>query len=328
MRLDDIGFVTITEQRAQRVAQGGNAPLTLLELMVTGACNFKCPYCRGPHPNLRQHHISRQEWQQVFDLLVTDKTYVVRITGGEATLHPDLVDMVRYARGKGVQHVALATNGYARRELYEQLLAAGVDEFSISLDAHTAAVGDAMAGGIPGAWERVVGTIEYLSQRAYVTVCIVVAEQNRADAVSTVMLAHRLGVSDIRVTTPAQDRTQARLELPAEVLLKYPILRYRMTGDRVRGLTAANTHRCHLCKDDVTVGGQWHWPCAVYMREGGRPIGRMGEDVRAQRERWCNEHDTHTDPICRKYCLDCMSAYNDRVEALLNEAQSAPTDKE
>lgn len=48
------------------------------------------------------------------------------------------------------------------------------------------------------------------------------------------------------------------------------------------------------------------------MREGEKPIGRMGPAVRAEREAWVREHDPFKDPICRANCSDICRAYNIR----------------
>lgn len=60
-----------------------------------------------------------------------------------------------------------------------------------------------------------------------------------------------------------------------------------------------------------------HYPCIIYMREGGKAIGKVGDNMRAERKAWYENHDTHCDPICKKNCLDVCTEYNTRF-ALLN----------
>ena len=45
MKLEDIGFYTLSDERAQNISI--NSPLMRCELIVTSRCNFRCPYCRG-----------------------------------------------------------------------------------------------------------------------------------------------------------------------------------------------------------------------------------------------------------------------------------------
>ena len=45
MKLEDIGFYTLSDSRARNASE--NSPLWRCELLITSQCNFKCPYCRG-----------------------------------------------------------------------------------------------------------------------------------------------------------------------------------------------------------------------------------------------------------------------------------------
>ena len=58
--------------------------------------------------------------------------------------------------------------------------------------------------------------------------------------------------------------------------------------------------------------GNWHFPCTIYMREMGAPIGEVSGSMRHERILWAEQHDTHKDPICRKYCLDATRDFNNR----------------
>jgi hypothetical protein len=59
----------------------------------------------------------------------------------------------------------------------------------------------------------------------------------------------------------------------------------------------------------------YHYPCIIYLREGGRAIGKITDaTIRADREAWFQAHNTHTDPICSKNCLDVCVDYNNRFE--------------
>jgi hypothetical protein len=66
----------------------------------------------------------------------------------------------------------------------------------------------------------------------------------------------------------------------------------------------------------MAVMGKLHYPCIIYLRESGQPIGTVGPKMRHERERWSRTRDTHHDPICRRNCLDVCVAYNNRWEEL------------
>jgi len=63
----------------------------------------------------------------------------------------------------------------------------------------------------------------------------------------------------------------------------------------------------------MAVAGNYHFPCIIYMREGGDPVGLVPEtpeELREQRLRWVLGHDPRSDPICRQNCLDVCTDYN------------------
>jgi hypothetical protein len=109
------------------------------------------------------------------------------------------------------------------------------------------------------------------------------------------------------------------------VLDQYPILKYRvrnyLNGWGARGLRKNDAHRCHLVKDDCVVAGQWHFPCGVYLREKGVPIGKINSKMRDERVAWFRTHNTYDDPICRQYCSDIYIEYNNRCEFMLKEKE-------
>ena len=307
--LEDIGFYTLSDQRARSAS--ATSRLMRCELILSARCNFRCPYCRrvgGPD-------MPYADAESVVDGWIAEGLYAIRFSGGEPTLYKRLPELVARARTGGIERIAVSTNGSAPWATYLRLIEAGVDDFSVSLDACCAADGDRMAGGVRGSWERVIDNIRALSARTYVTVGIVVTDENAATVAETVTLADSLGVADIRLIPAAQNGDHlSGVEIPADVLARHPILRYRVanlrSGTSVRGLSEADANRCRLALDDMAVCEGRHYPCIIYLREGGEAIGPVGADMRADRAQWSETHDTRTDPICSANCLDVCRAYN------------------
>jgi MoaA/NifB/PqqE/SkfB family radical SAM enzyme len=246
----------------------------------------------------------------------------VRFSGGEPTIYKYLGNLVSFCKGNQVERIAISTNGSADISLYEDLFNRGVNDFSISLDSGCCSIGDKMAGGVSGAWERVIETIKYLSKRTYVTVGMVFTEENINQCLEYVLFADSLGVSHIRVIPSAQYNKALSIltKLPEEILNKHKILKYRInninSGKHVRGLQKNDCNRCWLGLDDMVCVGGYHFPCIIHMREGGDPIGKIGQDIRTQRESWVKNHNCQTDPICIKNCLDVCRDYNNKYEEL------------
>jgi len=312
MKLEEIGFYTLSDKRAKNSTI--NTILKRCEIILTDACNFKCKYCRGLREDLKGT-MSRRSVLNTLEVWTGDGLENVRFSGGEPTLLQDLPYYVRFCKDNGVRRIAVSTNGSASRQVYSQLVDAGVNDFSISLDGGCCSVGDSMSG-IAGSWHGVADNIRYLVERTYVSVGAVFTENNVEHAVELVTFAHNLGVADIRVIPAAQyNRALKNLaNLPKHILDAHPILRYRVNnmkaGIPVRGIAPGSTDKCRLVLDDMAVAANKHFPCIIYLREGGDPIGKVDSNMRGERLRWMERHKPAKDPICSKMCLDVCVAFN------------------
>jgi MoaA/NifB/PqqE/SkfB family radical SAM enzyme len=226
--------------------------------------------------------------------------------------------MVDYCKNHNVEHIAISTNGSNELNYYKELINAGVNDFSISLDGGCCEIGDLMSGGVKGAWNNVIENIRELSKLTYVSVGMVFTESNINECVESVLFADSLGVGDIRVIPSAQyNKALLKLqELPQNILSKYKVLQYRINnikqGRHVRGLKETDYHKCPLSLDDMAVASGYHFPCVIYMREQSEPIGRLTSNVRQDRKTWFENHDTFKDKICRENCLDVCIDYNNK----------------
>ncbi len=78
---------------------------------VNSACNMDCPLCfaeAGPGFNL-----TLEEVEGILDHFVETEGHpeVVQFSGGEPTIHPHIIPMMRAAFARGIQNVMLNTNG-------------------------------------------------------------------------------------------------------------------------------------------------------------------------------------------------------------------------
>ena len=326
MRLEEIGFYTFTDERARQTS--GTSPLWRGEILLTSRCNFNCTYCQGLNA---AGDIPEEIAKYCIEQWLADGLKNIRFSGGEPTLYPALNHLVRISREGGVERIGISTNGSRSLSLYEKLVNGGADDFAISLDASEPVLADKMAG-VPNQWERVIENIQELAKMTHVSVSIVLTEANLARAEELIRYVHGLNVADIRIATSSQfNQMIDHLDIDAELLEKYPILKYRVNnfnlGRNMRGIQADDCHRCHLVKDDSVVVGNWHYPCGSYVREGGKPIGALGPDMRQERLEWSMSHDTFKDEICRRNCADMYIDFNNRVEHFLPHSLEQTNDE-
>lgn len=312
--LKSIGFYTLEDYRAKHVSE--KTPLWRCELILTDRCNFNCPYCRGVLP-ADQGDLSFDEACQIVDLWCSDGLKNIRFSGGEPTLWNRLSELVAFSKSGGVERIAVSTNGSADLDLYMRLIESGVNDFSISLDSCCSSTAQKMAGNID-AWGRVVANIKTLSSLTYTTIGVVITQQNEHELDGIISFASGLGVADIRIITAAQ--TLKNLPPVNGFNGSHPILSYRLSnfkrGIPIRGIGPGDNHYCPLVLDDMAILNGKHYPCIIYLREHGDPIGVVSSLMRKERKRWFLKHDCYADSICRNNCLDVCVAYNNRVREL------------
>lgn len=325
--LKNIGFYTLSNERARNTSE--TSQMKRCEMIITEYCNFKCPYCRGLKDEIYGERpikeLSLDEIKRNIDFWCEGEPLEnIRFSGGEPTLHKNIVEVIEYAKFKGIKRIAISTNGSNKFELYKKLIEAGANDFSISLDACCAEDGDKMAGNVKGSWDKVIENIKKISELTYVTVGVVLTPENVQKTIDTAIFADSLGVSDIRIISAAQwnEPIEALNNMPKELLEKYPILNYRVNnfknGVNIRGMKEINSPKCALVLDDSVIAGDYHFPCVIYMREKGEPIGKVSSNMRKERKDWFERHNTFNDLICKKNCLDVCCQYNDKYRELHN----------
>lgn len=312
-KLENIGFYTLEDKRAKYTSI--NSPLWRCELLITSECNFKCPYCRGTSSDA---DISFEQAKNVVNLWAQDGLRNIRFSGGEPTVVAWLPDIIAYTKKKNVKRIAISTNGSRKLNYYKYLYKLGVNDFSISLDVCCSSYADKMAG-VSGYFNTICDNIRELSKITYVTVGCVFDENNYRQSLGTVLLADKLGVDDIRIISSAQFNKALKFvkQIPRDILDKHPILKYRVdnfiSGRNVRGIKKNDNHKCPLILDDMAIKGEYHYPCIIKLREGCKPIGKVGKNMRKERYDYYLKHDCYEDDICRKNCLDVCVDYNNKV---------------
>jgi pyruvate formate lyase activating enzyme len=81
-------------------------------IIFTIGCNFRCKYCHNPELVIPEQYIKDIPTEEILDFLKKrkDKLDAVCITGGEPTLHPDLIDFIQKIKDMGFL-VKLDSNG-------------------------------------------------------------------------------------------------------------------------------------------------------------------------------------------------------------------------
>ena len=104
----------------------------LSQVVITRRCNLSCGYCNEYDDH--SEPIGTERLYKTIDKIAALQTRAVTFTGGEPFLHPDLIDIVRYA-SKKIPKVSVITNGFLLTEkMIDRLNKCGLSRMQISID--------------------------------------------------------------------------------------------------------------------------------------------------------------------------------------------------
>lgn len=139
--------------------RGYALPPYSVSLWLTNRCNLRCSFC---WVEADRDEIEPQYYYSLIEQLSRFGTRI-GITGGEPLLYDNCMDIIKYAKSKGLK-VGLNTNGLLISKYADELLTTPPDNISISIDGPPE-VHDEIRG-MPGAYEKAIkGVKRILSLR-------------------------------------------------------------------------------------------------------------------------------------------------------------------
>jgi GTP 3',8-cyclase len=170
-----------------------------LRLSITDRCNFRCTYCMEPDARFmpKMQLLTNDEFARLARLCIGLGVEKVRITGGEPTVHPDLVGVIERLAALKIRDLAMTTNGALADEAsLRRWKTAGLTRITISIDAVDPAIFKAMARSSVGP-DRILAAIESAIACGYKNTkldAVIVRGQNESQIVPLAALARRFGV--------------------------------------------------------------------------------------------------------------------------------------
>lgn len=89
------------------------SPCQLPVLSITNACNLRCPICFTYNRDDRIWHMPVEEMKRTVDWIIaaSGRVDLINLTGGEPTLHPDLLEVLRVCRRPEIGRITMNSNG-------------------------------------------------------------------------------------------------------------------------------------------------------------------------------------------------------------------------
>jgi radical SAM protein with 4Fe4S-binding SPASM domain len=170
-----------------------NAPYKV-DIAITYGCNNECAHCYNEPGRLTIPSLPKGEWFEIIDKLVELGVPHLILTGGEATLYPELPEIIKYADNKGMI-VGLNSNGrYLASEKYMRTLAdAGLNHVQITLGSHLPEVHNQTMGAKSFS-QTVAGIESAISSGIHVITNTTLMRSNMDHAEEIISFLHDLGI--------------------------------------------------------------------------------------------------------------------------------------
>lgn len=181
-----------------RSAVGG---LDFLWLELTDKCNLACVHCYAESSPLLPlfHHMQTPDWKRALLESYEAGCRKVQFIGGEPTIYPHLIELIRYSRELGYELVEVFTNGTVFTSALKETFRRFHVHLAFSVYADSASIHDSITLQA-GSFSKTVQSIEWALRNGLpVRVAITAMDQNLSAIHATRKLFQELGVDEIRI---------------------------------------------------------------------------------------------------------------------------------
>jgi MoaA/NifB/PqqE/SkfB family radical SAM enzyme len=169
-------------------------------LQITYRCNFKCQICdfwKERHEPAEE--LSLDDIKTIGRKLNQLGTIIISLAGGEPLLREDIYDIITALNAAGHFPILITNGWFVDETIARDILRAGLQEISVSVDYADPARHDAQRG-CPGAWDRAVRALELFhknrpDRRNRVHMISVLMDDNLDDVEPLILLCRELGVT-------------------------------------------------------------------------------------------------------------------------------------
>lgn len=193
-------------------------------LRTTRTCNNHCIFCHDSEIQ-NGEMLSGLELQRQIKKAKEEGYARLILSGGEPTIHPDIIELVDYARRIGLEWIQIISNGrmFAYQEFTRRMVEAGLSEVTVSFHSHIPEIADSLTG-VKGSFLQTIKGIENLKKsNIVISIDIVLSTYNYRHLKEAIEFFHsKLGIGefDILHLTPfgraLENYKELRLEPMAE----------------------------------------------------------------------------------------------------------------
>ncbi|MCX7648035.1 MAG: radical SAM protein [Elusimicrobiales bacterium] len=154
-----------------------------IDIKITFNCNNKCDFCAQ---GSKRTFIERKTMAEIIKALkdgIKSQANSVVFTGGEPTLHPDLIDLIKEAKRLKYEYIQIQTNGRTLSDMdfLKKIKSAGANEISPALHGSKPEIHDKLTNADNSFNETIKGIINSKKLGLYVLTNTVITSLNYKD---------------------------------------------------------------------------------------------------------------------------------------------------
>lgn len=172
----------------------------IFELELGTKCNSHCIYCeQGNNPLNRDYSlVPFQQVKKILQESINKGFSQLYLQGGEPTIHPQVIDIVKYAKEIGFEKVDIITNGrlFNYMEFTKQIAEAGLDDITFSIQGNTSSIHNFITQS-PGSFDQAIRGIKNLKSIKHsgnIQSSTVIIRQNYKNLSQIISLLQPLGI--------------------------------------------------------------------------------------------------------------------------------------
>ncbi len=181
----------------------GGADVFYLMFGITYECQLRCPHCCvGNYVKEKHRELTTDEIKDILDQ--SAKAFVVNFFGGEPTMRPDIMELIKYASERSV-YVFTDTNGLKITKDYaRELKDNGLELLYVSIDSPIPQKHDKLRG-MKGLFDKAVQGIKNalaVGLRCVLSTYITKENLNNGEFEKVIQMAKDLGATGVRYLLP------------------------------------------------------------------------------------------------------------------------------
>jgi len=296
-----------------------------LWLELTSKCNLRCLHCYAEAGRaVRDNNLSTDDYKRIIKEASDLGWKSIQFTGGEATLYPDLIELLDYAKACGFEFIELYTNAFNLQERLLDFIVQNDIKVATSFYSYNSKTHDSITQ-CRGSFEQTSSNIQKMVKlKIPLRVAIIKLRHNQDDAEKTVEYLVGLGVKSesIHIDTVRPSGRGCSIEVAPDEKRDFCQAPHRHCVERnEKGFVIPGT--CWNGKVTVTPTGDVI-PC-VFARDlvVGNVVKSSFKDILAGsklKELWeitLDDVEVCKDCEYRYACFDCRALSHSVTEKLL-----------